>query len=74
MGDFMVLALGSATPTPAPSGDMIENVMDAVSTGMTQMVSDLGTGIGSVVPVIIPIFGLIIAIGIVKKVVKRLSG
>lgn len=63
--------IGATTPTPAPG--MISDVMTAVETGMTSMVSDLGEGVAGIVPIVIPIFGLIIAIGVIKKVVKRFS-
>lgn len=67
----MLGIIGTATPTPAPG--MISDVMTAVETGMTSMVSDLGEGVAGIVPIVIPIFGLIIAIGVIKKVVKRFS-
>lgn len=67
----MVLGLIGTTATPAPG--MISDVMTAVETGMTSMVSDLGDGVAGIVPIVIPIFGLIIAIGVIKKVVKRFS-
>lgn len=61
--------IGTATPAPG----MISDVMTAVETGMTSMVSDLGDAVAGIVPIVIPIFGLIIAIGVIKKVVRRFS-
>lgn len=52
----------------------METLIAALVSGFTTMASDALNGIGQVVPVVLPILAAIIVIGIITKVVKRITG
>lgn len=56
--------------TPSTVSDVITAMTSAFST----MAGDAMNGIASVLPVVLPILGAIIVIGIIIKIVRRITG
>lgn len=52
----------------------MEALITALVSGFTTMTTDTLSGIGQVVPVVLPIFAAIVLISVVQRVVKRFSG
>lgn len=52
----------------------MEGLITALTTGVTSLATDLLGAITSAAPVLLPVFGGLVAIGIVLKVVRRVVG
>lgn len=52
----------------------MDTLITALVSGFTTMATDALNGIGQVVPVVLPILGAVIVIGIVIRVVRRITG
>lgn len=53
---------------------VIATVGSGLVTAFTSMSSDLGTQIANLAPVLVPIFGAIVLIGVSIKVVRKFTG
>lgn len=52
----------------------MEALITSLTSGFTTMATDALGGIGAVVPVVLPVLAAIILIGVVVRVVKRITG
>lgn len=52
----------------------MEGLITALTAGVTTMATDLLGAVSGVAPVLLPVFGGLVAIGIILKVVRRVVG
>lgn len=52
----------------------VGTVVSALNNGFGDMATDALNGIGQVLPTVLPILGAIIVIGIIIKIVRRITG
>lgn len=52
----------------------VTSIIGAFTTALGTMATDVFGGIAQVLPVVLPIFAALIIIGIVVRIVKRISG
>lgn len=55
-------------------GEQLSGLVTSLNSGFGDMVSAAITGIGTVLPTVLPILAALILIGIIIKVVKRITG
>lgn len=53
------------------SATAMQSITTALVNGFTTIVSDIMTGIGNVLPVVLPVFGALMLIGIILGLVKK---
>lgn len=53
------------------SATAMQTITTALVNGFTTIVSDIMTGIGNVLPVVLPVFGALMLIGIILGLVKK---
>lgn len=53
------------------SATAMQTITNALVNGFTTIVSDIMTGIGNVLPVVLPVFGALMLIGIILGLVKK---
>lgn len=54
-----------------PAATAMQTITSALTTGFTSIVNDIMTGIGNVLPVVLPVFGALMLIGIILGLVKK---
>lgn len=54
--------------------EALNGIITSFNASLTDMVSAAMTGLGTILPTILPIFAALILIGIVIKVVRRITG
>lgn len=54
--------------------DIMANAVSALTTGFTSVATSITSAIGDLLPIVIPIAGTIVLIGIGYKVFKRFTG
>lgn len=53
------------------SATAMQTITNALVSGFTSIVNDIMTGIGNVLPVVLPVFGALMLIGIILSLVKK---
>ena len=53
------------------SATAMQSISTALVNGFTTIVSDIMTGIGNVLPVVLPVFGALMLIGIILGLVRK---
>lgn len=53
------------------SATAMQTITNALVSGFTTIVNDIMTGIGNVLPVVLPVFGALMLIGIILSLVKK---
>lgn len=53
------------------SATAMQTITTALVNGFTTIVNDIMTGIGNVLPVVLPVFGALMLIGIILGLVKK---
>lgn len=53
------------------SATAMQSITTALVNGFTTIVSDIMTGIGNVLPVVLPVFGALMLIGIILGLVRK---
>ena len=65
--------LGTITAYAAEAGTSA-GVTEALTTGLSTVASDAMTAIGSILPVVLPVAGAIIVVGVGFKIFKKVVG
>lgn len=72
--DYVPFGYVDPDPDPDPLPDAgVFAIVSAMGVGFFDMAADIGRGLGGIVPSVIPLIGLLIAIGFVLRVLKSLS-
>ena len=60
--------------TPIRKADIMEEITTAFTTGAGTIVSNLTDLVAGIVPVALPILGVVIAVGMGIKIIKKVAG